>query len=92
MLWTRFDSGAVLDLHLVVEQERFDPFEGLAHERGSREWKRVIRLADRAVKKRKRPLAYQVFEAALTKGSHLDVLTKKYEYLKSGRWSLDPRK
>lgn len=77
---------------VVAEQERFDLFEGLAREMGSREWLRIIRLADRAVKRRKRPLACKVFEAALTKGSHLDFLSKKYEQLKSGKWSPDPRK
>ena len=77
---------------VVAEQERFDLFEDLAREMGSREWQRIIRLADRAVKKRKRPLASRVFEAALTEGSHLDFLGKKYEQLKSGKWSPDPRK
>jgi hypothetical protein len=77
---------------VVAEQERFDMFEDLAREMGSREWQRIIHLVDRAVKKRKRPLACQVFEAALTKGSHLDFLTKKYEQLKRGHWSPDPRK
>ena len=77
---------------VVAEQERFDMFEGLAREMGSRGWQRVIRLADRAVKKRKRPLACKVFEAALTEGSHLDFLTRKYEQLKRGHWSPDPRK
>jgi hypothetical protein len=77
---------------VIAEQERFDLFESLAGEMGSREWQRVILLADRAMKRRKKPLACQVFEAALTKGSHLDFLTKKYEQLKSGKWSPDPRK
>jgi hypothetical protein len=77
---------------VVAERERFDLFEDLAREMGAREWQRVIRLADRAVKKRKRPLACKVFEATLTRGSHLDFLTKKYEQLKAGRWSPDPRK
>jgi hypothetical protein len=77
---------------VAVEQERFDLFEELATEMGSREWQRVIRLADRAVKKRKKHLACQVFEAALTEGSHLAFLTKKYEQLKSGKWDPDPRK
>ena len=40
---------------VVAEQQRFDLFEGLAREMGAREWQRVIRLADRAVKKRKNP-------------------------------------
>jgi hypothetical protein len=77
---------------VASEQERFDLFEDLARDMGSREWQRVIRLADRAVKKRKRPLACQVFEAALTEGSHLNFLAKKYEQLKSGKWDPDPRK
>lgn len=69
-----------------------DLFEGLAREMGAREWQRIIRLADRAMKQRKKPLALKVFEAALTKGSHLDFLAKKYETLKEGHWSPDPRK
>src|SRR4051794_26462819 len=77
---------------VVAEQERFDQFEDLAGEMGAREWRRIIRLADRAVKKRKRPLAGKVFEAALTEGSHLDFLREKYEKLKRGHWSPDPRK
>jgi hypothetical protein len=77
---------------VVAEQERFDLFEELAREMGSREWQRIIRLADRAMKKRKKPLALKVFEAALTEGSHLDFLAKKYEKLKEGHWSPDPRK
>ena len=77
---------------VVAEQERFDEFEDLAREMGSREWQRIIRLADRAMKKRKRPLACKVFEAAMTKGDHLDFLKKKYEKLKPGHWSPDPRK
>jgi len=77
---------------VVAEQERFDLFEGLAKEMGAREWRRIIRLVDRTVKKRKPALADKVFEAALTKGSHLDFLGKKYEQLKAGKWSPDPRK
>ncbi len=77
---------------VVAEQDRFDMFEGLAGEMGAREWQRIIRLADRAVQKQKRALASQVFEAALTRGSHLDFLTKKYEQLKAGKWSANPRK
>jgi hypothetical protein len=77
---------------VVAERERFDMFECLAKEMGSREWRRIIRLVDRAVKKRKRSLACKVFEAALTKGSHLDFLTKKYEQLKAGKWDPDPRR
>ena len=67
-------------------------FEDLAREMGAREWRRIIRLADRAVKKRKKPLACQVFEAALTEGIAPGLPPKKYEKLKSGHWSPDPRK
>ena len=77
---------------VVAEQERFDEFEDLARQMGSRAWKRIIRLADRAMKRQKKPLAMKVFEAAMTKGDHLDFLTKKYEKLKRGHWSPDPRK
>jgi hypothetical protein len=76
---------------VVAEQERFDQFEGLARAMGAREWERIIRLADRAVKKRQRQLARQVFEAALTSGPHLDFLRKKYEQLQRGKWNPDPR-
>jgi hypothetical protein len=88
-----YESEEALTLlgRVVAEQERFDEFEGLAREMGSRAWKRIIRLVDRAMKKHKKPLAIKVIEAALTKGYHLDFLTKKYEKLKQGHWSPDPR-
>ncbi len=77
---------------VTAEQERFDEFEDLAKQMGSRVWRRIIRLADIAMKRRKESLAIKVFEAALTKGDHLDFLTKKYEQLKRGHWSPDPKK
>jgi hypothetical protein len=77
---------------VIAEQERFDEFEDLARQMGSRAWKRIIRLVDRAMKRQKKLLAMKVFEAAMTKGDHLDFLTKKYEKLKGGHWSPDPRK
>jgi hypothetical protein len=77
---------------VVAEQERFDEFEDLARQMGSRAWQRIIRLADIAMKRRKKPLAIKVFEAALTEGDHLRFLTEKYEKLKQGHWSPDPRK
>jgi hypothetical protein len=73
-------------------QERFDDFEDLAGQMGSRAWRRIVRLADIAMKRQKKPLALKVFEAALTKGDHLDFLTKKYEKLKRANWSPDPKK
>ena len=89
-----YESEQALTLlgQVVAEQDRFDEFEDLARQMGSREWQRIIRLADRAVKKRKKPLAMKVFEAAMTEGTHLDFLKEKYEKLKRGHWSPDPRK
>jgi hypothetical protein len=77
---------------VAAEQERFELFEDLARQMGSRAWERIIRLADRAMKRRKRDLAKRVFELALTPGFHHDFLSDKYEQLKRGRWNPDPRK
>jgi hypothetical protein len=77
---------------VIAEQERFDEFEDVARQMGSRAWRRIVRLVDRAMKQRKKPLAIKVFEAALTKGDHLDFLKEKYEKLKRRHWSPDPRK
>jgi hypothetical protein len=77
---------------IVAEQHRFDQFEELARHMGTRHWKRIVVLADRAVKQRKRPLAVAVFEAALSPGAHEEFLRKKYEQLKKGKWSPDPRR
>jgi hypothetical protein len=77
---------------VIAEQERFDEFEDVARQMGSRAWRRIVRLVDQAVKRGKKPLAIKVFEAALTKGDHLDLLKAKYEKLKRGHWSPDPRK
>jgi hypothetical protein len=76
---------------VIAEQERFDEFEDVARQMGSRAWRRIVRLVDRAMKRRKKPLALKVFEAAMTKGDHLDFLKEKYEKLKRGHWSPDPR-
>src|SRR5262249_9253290 len=77
---------------VIVEQERFNEFEALAEQMGARAWKRIVRLVDRAMKRRKKELAIRVFEAALTKGDHVEFLTKKFEKLKRGQWSPDPQK
>ena len=45
-----------------------------------------------AMKRRKKPVAIKVFEAAMTKGDHLNFLKERYEKLKRGQWSPDPRK
>ena len=77
---------------VVAERDQFDQFEGLAREMGSLHWQRIVKLADRAMKKRKRDLACAVFEAALTPGTHSKFLQEKYDQLKAGRWNPDPRK
>jgi hypothetical protein len=77
---------------VVAEQQRFDRFEELARHMGTRQWKRILVLADRAVKQRKRQLAVAVFEAALSPGMHEGFLRQKYEQLKKGKWSPDPRR
>jgi hypothetical protein len=76
---------------VIAEQERFDEFEDIARQMGSWAWRRIVRLVDRAMKRRKKPSAMKVFEAALTRGDHLDFLKVKYEKLKRGYWSPDPR-
>ena len=77
---------------VIGEKERFDEFEDVARQMGSRGWQRIIRLVDRAMKRQKKALAIKVFEAALTEGDHLVFLKEKYEKLKRGHWSPDPRK
>ncbi len=77
---------------VAAEQKRFELFEALAGEMQSREWQRIIRLANAAVTARKRDLADRVFQAALASkdGAHFDYLTKKHTQLLHGKWSLDP--
>lgn len=86
------EEALTLIAQVAAEQKRFDSFEALAGEMGSREWQRIIRLADEAVKARKRDLADRVFQAALASkdGTHFDYLTKKHTQLLHGKWSLDP--
>jgi hypothetical protein len=88
----QYEEALTLLGQVVAEQNRFERFEALAKEMGTRQWKRIIVLADRAVKKRKRPLAVAVFEAALSPGTHEGFLRQKYEQLKKGKWSPDPRR
>lgn len=79
---------------VAAEQKRFDLFESLTTEMGTREWKRIIRLADAAVKSRKRDLADRIFQIALSceDGGHHDFLSQKHAQLLHGKWSPDPRK
>ena len=88
----QYEEALTLLGQVVAEQHRFDRFEELARQMGTRHWKRIIVLADRAVKQRKRKLAIAVFEAALSPGAHEGFLRKKYEQLKKGKWSPDPRR
>jgi hypothetical protein len=87
-----YEEALMLLGQIVAEQQRFERFEALARDMGTRQWKRIIVLADRAVKQRKRPLAVAVFEAALSPGMHEGFLRQKYEQLKKGKWSPDPRR
>jgi hypothetical protein len=79
---------------VAAEQKRFDVFGSLATEMQSREWQRIVRLADAAETSGKHELAISVFRNALTsaEGSHFDFLTRKYEQLLNGKWTPDPRK
>jgi hypothetical protein len=88
----QYEEALTLLGQVVAEQHRFNRFEEFARQMGTRHWKRIVVLADRAVKQRKRKLAIAVFEAALSPGMHEGFLRKKYEQLKKGKWSPDPRR
>ena len=88
----QYEEALTLLGQIVAEQNRFERFEELARHMGTRHWKRIVVLADRAVKKRKRQLAVAVFEAALSPGMHEGFLRRKYEQLQKGTWSPDPRR
>lgn len=88
----QYEEALTLLGQIVAEQNRFERFEELARHMGTRHWKRIVVFADRAVKKRKRQLAVAVFEAALSPGMHEGFLRRKYEQLKKGKWSPDPRR
>ena len=88
----QYEEALTLLGQVVAEQNRFERFEELARHMGTRQWKRIVVLADRAVKKRKRQLVVAVFEAALSPGMHEGFLRRKYEQLKKGKWSPDPRR
>ena len=77
---------------VVAEQERFDEFEDLAPADGIKGMEADHPPRGPGNERRKKQLAIKVFEAALTKGDHLDFLMKKYEQLKQDKWNPDPRK
>ena len=88
----QYEEALTLLGQVAAEQNRFDLFEDLARQMGTRHWKRIVVLADRAVKKRTRKLAVAVFEAALSPGMHAGFLRQKYEQLQRGKWNPDPRR
>lgn len=77
---------------VACEQRRYDLFISLARDMKTDEWQRILRLADTAMKARKRDLALMVFEAALQPGFHYDLLRRHYEQLQRGVWKPDLKK
>ena len=75
----QYEEALTLLGQIAAEQHRFERFEALARDMGTQQWKRIVVLADRAVKQRKRPLAIAVFEAALSPGMHEGFLWQKYD-------------
>jgi hypothetical protein len=78
---------------IAAEQRLFDEFEALARIMGATHWRRITLLVDAAMKRRKRPLAEKVFQAALASGQgwHLEFLQGRYEDLKRGRWKSESK-
>jgi len=73
---------------LIVEQERFDLFEDVARQLGAWNVTRIIDLVDRAMKRRKRSVAYKVLESVLANNQHAPkALKDEYEKLKRGDWN-----
>jgi hypothetical protein len=77
---------------VACEQGRYELFIALAREMKCDHWRRILLLADTAVKARKRDLAMPVFEAALQPGPHYDYLRNHYEQLQRGVWKPDLKK
>jgi hypothetical protein len=77
---------------VACEQRRYELFVALAREMKTDHWRRVLLLADTAMKVRKRDLAMLVFEAALRPGTHHDFLRQHYEQLQRGEWKPDLKK
>lgn len=67
---------------LYVQQRIYDKFVPMAQRMGTREWQRITRMAEMAVKRRKKDLALAVYEACLGPGSHETFLRGKYRELK----------
>jgi hypothetical protein len=77
---------------VACEQGRYELFISLAREMKCDHWRRILLLADTAMKARKRDLALLVFEAALQPGPHHDYLRRYYEQLQGGVWQPDLKK
>ncbi|HSW01077.1 MAG TPA: hypothetical protein VLI39_12950, partial [Sedimentisphaerales bacterium] len=73
---------------VVCEQRRYELFITLAREMKSDHWRRILLLADTAMRVRKRDLAMLVFEAALQPGFHYDLLRRHYEQLQRAGMSV----
>jgi len=72
---------------IVAEKARFDLYEALASEMGTRHWDRTLRMADAAERRGKRDVALRVLEKALAHpGLHHDTIQTHYEQLKRGKW------
>jgi hypothetical protein len=71
-----------------------DPRSMFAEFTGSREWERIILLADAAITAGKSDLGRRVLEIAIAVGGrwHEHFLAKKLQQLKDGQWNPDPRK
>jgi hypothetical protein len=87
---------AALDLHyqtekaltllglLAVEQEWVSQFVELAQEVGTCEWRRIVRMAEKAENAGRVDLATAVYETALlAPGFHHDYIQKKHQELQT---------
>lgn len=83
---SRAQEALTLLGQVACEQHRYELFISLAREMKSDHWRRILLLADTAIKAHKRDLAMLVFEAALQPGSHYDFLHRHYDQLQRGVW------
>jgi hypothetical protein len=87
VLEDRLEVALDLLTQLIVAQERFDALEDVARQMGSWHYDLIVRLVDQAMKRRKRPLACKIFEAAMADNeSSARALAVEYEKLKRGDW------
>ena len=87
----QYEEALTLLGQVVAEQHRFDRFEELAKAHGDAALETdYCRLADRAVKQRKRQLAVAVFEAALSPGARR-VLAGEIRAAEKGQMESGPK-